>query len=128
MSSPWAKIEKPEPLNFEEIMSEQVATDLQAKEQKRYFDRLESSDHTISEAAGVGDIPEEVLKALSDDPVESDEIIARMLQMQFDKEYDDGLKREEKHFNGSSKVSISFDNYRRAPLNDGKFRVIIKFT
>lgn len=125
MSCPWAKIQKPEPINFEDIMSEQVASDLQAKEQKKYLNELEKSDKTINEAAGFSEIPEEVLEALADDPVESDELIARMLQMQYDKEYDDGLKREEKHFNGTSKVSISFDNYRRAPLNEGSFYVMI---
>ncbi|XP_017297559.1 serine/threonine-protein kinase RIO3 isoform X2 [Kryptolebias marmoratus] len=39
-------------------------------------------------------------------------MLAQMLQMQFDREFDDQLRREEKKFNGDSKVSISFENYR----------------
>lgn len=35
MSCPWAKIEKPDPINLAEIMSEEVAKDLQAKEDKK---------------------------------------------------------------------------------------------
>lgn len=120
MSCPWAKITTPEPVNFEDIISEQVANDLQAKEEKRYLDKLEKNETKINEAAGMSsDIPQEVLEALSEDSSENDELIARMLQIQFDKEYDEELKREEKHYNRASKVSISFDNYRRTPLNTG---------
>lgn len=121
MSCPWAKIDKPEPIKFEDIVSEQVASDLQEKEEKKYLYKLEKSDKTINQAAGTGEIPEEILQAFENDPMESDELIAQMLQMQFDKEYDEELKREEQHFNGASKVSISFDNYRRMPLNSGRF-------
>uniref|UniRef100_A0A7N6FAW9 Serine/threonine-protein kinase RIO3 n=1 Tax=Anabas testudineus TaxID=64144 RepID=A0A7N6FAW9_ANATE len=41
-----------------------------------------------------------------------DLMLAQMLQMQFDREFDNQLRREEKKFNGDSKVSISFENYR----------------
>lgn len=42
---------------------------------------------------------------LSDDVSEttSDLMLAQMLQMQFDREFDDQLRREEKKFNGDSK-------------------------
>ncbi|CAG9828082.1 unnamed protein product [Diabrotica balteata] len=116
MSCPWAKIEKPEPVNLEEIMSEEVARELQAKEDKKLNrevnEQLENAEQLPT------DIPSDILKALSDNAFDSDETIAKMLQMQYDKEYDDQLKRTEEKFNGSSKVSISFDNYRRAPLNE----------
>ncbi|KAF3836374.1 hypothetical protein F7725_028932 [Dissostichus mawsoni] len=51
---------------------------------------------------------------LSDEVSEttSDQVLAKMLQLQFDREFDDQLRREEKRFNGDSKVSISFENYR----------------
>lgn len=119
MSCPWAKITTPDPVKFEDIVSEQVANDLQAKEEKRYLNEMEKNGTKMFEAAGMSDIPQEVLEALSEDSSGSDEIIARMLQIQFDKEYDEELKREEKHYNRASKVSISFDNYRRTPLNTG---------
>ncbi|XP_061661052.1 serine/threonine-protein kinase RIO3 isoform X2 [Syngnathoides biaculeatus] len=50
----------------------------------------------------------------SDDAADttSDLMLAQMLQMQFDREFDDQLRREEKKFNGDSKVSISFENFR----------------
>lgn len=42
---------------------------------------------------------------LSDEASEttSDLMLAKMLQMQFDREFDDQLRREEKKFNGESK-------------------------
>uniref|UniRef100_A0AAY5KFD3 Serine/threonine-protein kinase RIO3 n=1 Tax=Esox lucius TaxID=8010 RepID=A0AAY5KFD3_ESOLU len=43
---------------------------------------------------------------------DSDLMLAQMLQMQFDKEFDTQLRTEEKKFNGDSKLSISFENYR----------------
>ncbi|CAG9773633.1 unnamed protein product [Ceutorhynchus assimilis] len=128
MSCPWAKIAKPEPVNLAEIMSEEVARDLQAKEDKKL---MEIQDLGKQDEAGacadagaqvlydtLDKIPDEVLKAISNDTLESDSMIAQMLQMQFDKEYDVMLKRTEQKYNGSSKLSISFDNYRRTPLNN----------
>ncbi|XP_077592379.1 serine/threonine-protein kinase RIO3 isoform X2 [Stigmatopora nigra] len=42
----------------------------------------------------------------------SDLMLAQVLQMQYDREFDHQLRREERKFNGDSKVSISFENYR----------------
>lgn len=44
---------------------------------------------------------------LSDEVSEttSDQVLAKMLQLQFDREFDDQLRREEKRFNGDSKGS-----------------------
>ncbi|EFA07752.1 serine/threonine-protein kinase RIO3 [Tribolium castaneum] len=111
MSCPWAKIANVEPVNLQDIMSEEVARELQAKEDKKYaemFGPPSKQDNAISS---------EVLNSLEDDTCESDAAIARMLQMQFDKEYDENLKRTEEKYNGASKVSISFENYRRMPHN-----------
>lgn len=68
------------------------------------------------------DIPDEVLRAISNETVDSDALIAQMLQMQYDKEYDNMLKRTEEKYNGDSKVSISFENFKRTPENFGKAR------
>ncbi|TSL40940.1 Serine/threonine-protein kinase RIO3 [Bagarius yarrelli] len=49
----------------------------------------------------------------------SDLMLAQMLQLEFDREFDTQLRREEKKFNGESKVSISFENYRMVhPFED----------
>uniref|UniRef100_A0A8C2KY17 Serine/threonine-protein kinase RIO3 n=1 Tax=Cyprinus carpio TaxID=7962 RepID=A0A8C2KY17_CYPCA len=44
--------------------------------------------------------------------IPDDLMLAQMLQMEFDREFDTQLRREERKFNGDSKVSISFENYR----------------
>lgn len=47
MSCPWAKIDKPEPMNLQEIMSEEVAKDLQAKEEKKYMKNMKLDESVV---------------------------------------------------------------------------------
>lgn len=54
------------------------------------------------------DIPDDAAKSIT----ESDAQIAHILQMQFNKEYDNLLAKREQKINGTSKVSISFDKYK----------------
>lgn len=108
MSSPWGKITKPEPPNLQEIMSEEFARDLQAKEDQKYAGYVQPVTNPTDKNDVIPDSPEL-------DADDSDAIIARMLQKQFDEEYDDMLKRTEDKVNGTSKVSVSFSNYRRTP-------------
>ncbi|CAG2170526.1 unnamed protein product [Oppiella nova] len=42
-----------------------------------------------------------------------DEVLAHLLQLEFDRQHDHNLKKEEKKVNQNSKVGISFDLYRR---------------
>ncbi|KAK5641083.1 hypothetical protein RI129_009630 [Pyrocoelia pectoralis] len=109
MSSPWGKITQPEPTNLQDIMSEELARDLQAKEDQKYDNYIQSLTNSSEKDE---DVHNQVTEDIDDE--DSDAVIARMLQKQFDKEYDDMLKRTEEKFNGTSKVSVSFSNYRRA--------------
>ncbi|XP_050077391.1 serine/threonine-protein kinase RIO3 [Anopheles maculipalpis] len=64
------------------------------------------------------DIPEDVLRAIEQadqKEIDSDAVIAQMLQAQFDAEYDAQIKREENHRNKDSKVKVSYKNYRVIP-------------
>lgn len=88
--------------SFAEVMSEELAHSLEAEEK---------SNPVITH----GSFDLDSLCLSSDPDCNSDHLLAEMLQHEFDKEHDDNLKREEDHFNGKSKVSISFDNYRKAP-------------
>ncbi|KAL1394445.1 hypothetical protein pipiens_011951 [Culex pipiens pipiens] len=63
-------------------------------------------------------IPEDVLRAIEEadqKQLELDVAIAKLLQAQFDSEYDEQLKREENHRNKNSCVKISLKNYRMVP-------------
>ncbi|XP_066993817.1 serine/threonine-protein kinase RIO3 [Anabrus simplex] len=105
-SCPWGKLQQPaEPVCLADIMSEQLANDLQAKEEERYVDLVIESPE-----------PPVVVSGSSPD-CDSDYAIAKALQAQFDREYDETLKRSEDKFNGTSKVCVSFSNYRIAPEN-----------
>lgn len=142
MSSPWGKIEQPEPVEFHNIMSEEYARGLQDRENKKFAQRFSkqysdqltttvpssetetaTTEPLQSEIPQINnDIPEEVLNAIKndvsyqlDDFCDSDKLIAEMLQAQFDHERDIELKRIEKHNNKDSKVSVSFSKYRSVP-------------
>ncbi|KAF2881245.1 hypothetical protein ILUMI_24925 [Ignelater luminosus] len=117
MSSPWAKIATPEPTSLQDIMSEEVAKELQVKEDKKYAETIKANIRKQERDIDL-DISQEILDSIdheNTDELDSDALIARMLQKQYDQEYDDMLKRTEDKFNGTSKVSISFSNYRRVP-------------
>lgn len=115
MSNPWKKITAPtEVQDLTEIMSEELARGLQVKEETKFAEQL--SDQHVSTS---NDIPQELLQEIEDSNVkdycDSDAIIAKVLQCQFDREYDDELKRVEKKKNGDAKVSVSYDNYFNVP-------------
>ena len=102
--SPWGQVQQPvETTCLADIMSEQLANDLQIKEIAHSFKEVSEEAKPLPECLPPG--------------CDSDFLIAQMLQTQFDKEYDDMLKRTEDKFNGTSKVSISYSNYRTVPEN-----------
>ncbi|CAH1997309.1 unnamed protein product [Acanthoscelides obtectus] len=113
MSCPWAKIEKPEPVNLTDVMSEELAREMQEKEYKKL--QASALDTTEAEQEAITSV-ENLLPSCSVS-VDDDEMIAKMLQIQFDKEYDEYLALTERKYNGGSKVSVSFENYKRTPLN-----------
>ncbi|KAL6261299.1 hypothetical protein P5V15_008820 [Pogonomyrmex californicus] len=105
----WAKIQPLEnPLNLLDITTEQLATSIQERELKKYFDE----DNTNQTDVQVGETYD-----ASD--TSNDEVIAHLLQAQFNREYDTMLKRTEDKFNRDSKVSISYSNYRSS-VHDSK--------
>lgn len=84
-------------------MSEQLARELQQKEDAGL------------ETIGIDVDPEiqELINASgTDSDTSSDVALARMLQMQYDQEHNEFLRAKEKHFNGTNKLSLSFDNYK----------------
>ncbi|KAL1006428.1 hypothetical protein UPYG_G00072240 [Umbra pygmaea] len=87
--------------SLNDVMSEQLAKQLD--DESNSYGAFPDVNMTLD----VGEDPE----------TDSDLILAQMLQMQFDKEYDTQLRTEEKKFN--SKLSISFENYRMVhPYDD----------
>ncbi|NXS96582.1 RIOK3 kinase, partial [Jacana jacana] len=83
-----------------DVMSEQLAKELQLEEENAAFPEV------VAVAEGPFIAGENI-------DTSSDLMLAQMLQMEFDREYDAQLRREEKKINGDSKVSISFENYRK---------------
>lgn len=107
MSTPWAKIQPVEgPDKLLDITSEQYANSLQEKEFKKSHiqtvDNINIENYTICDT----------------NDTENDEVIANMLQDQFNKEYDLILKRTEQKLNRDSKVNITYTNYRTSVSED----------
>uniref|UniRef100_T1ILM6 Serine/threonine-protein kinase RIO3 n=1 Tax=Strigamia maritima TaxID=126957 RepID=T1ILM6_STRMM len=94
-----------QPCSLADVMSEELAQSLELK------DKLHQTK-IIHDTLQVTDVVSEESK---DGNTNSDLLLAQMLQMEYDKEYDDILKRKEEKFNGTNKVSISFANYRKMP-------------
>ncbi|XP_049301586.1 serine/threonine-protein kinase RIO3 [Anopheles funestus] len=151
MSSPWAKIQPVAAVDLQEIMSEEFARELQAKQSPALLVPVEPQESSsklqlepgpsspksvpvavtdecdepvagCSRAIDPGkrlvDIPDDVLRAIEQadqKEIDSDAVIAQMLQAQFDAEYDEQIKREENHRNKDSKVKVSYKNYRMIP-------------
>ncbi|XP_076648676.1 serine/threonine-protein kinase RIO3 [Halictus rubicundus] len=107
MSTPWAKIQPVEgPVSLLEITSEQLASSLQEKEIKKC--EVESMDDVSIQDCSLYEAHD----------TDSDEVIAHMLQDQFNKEYDLMIKRTEEKFNRDAKVNISYTNYRTSVSDD----------
>ncbi|XP_045522940.1 serine/threonine-protein kinase RIO3 [Pieris brassicae] len=116
MSNPWKKVSSTDVQSLSDIMSEEYAKGLQTQEELKFAEQISDCHITTLEPT---DLSPDVLKRIEESNVkeycDSDAIIAKVLQCQFDKEFDDELKRVEKKKNGESKVSVSFDNYRMVP-------------
>lgn len=107
MATPWAKIQPVEgPVSLLEITSEQLANSLQEKELRKF--QIETvKDENIEDSS-----------LYESHDTDSDATIAHMLQDQFNKEYDQMIKRTEEKFNRDAKVNISYTNYRTSLCED----------
>ncbi|GFT75262.1 hypothetical protein NPIL_319581 [Nephila pilipes] len=93
---PWGKIKNAEVVSFNDVMSEQLISSL--VEEKVDPDPSVYVDDFI----GCG----EIVNDSSDD-----HMLAKMLQLEFDKEHDEMLRLKESKFNGQSKVKVTFEKF-----------------
>ncbi|OWR54101.1 Serine/threonine-protein kinase rio3 [Danaus plexippus plexippus] len=116
MSNPWKKVTEPtNTQNLADIMSEQYARGLQIKEELRFAEQISDLNLSTENSEVSPEILREIEESSVKDYCDSDAIIAKVLQCQYDKAYDDELKMVEKKKNGEAKVSVSYDNYRNIP-------------
>ena len=107
--SPWGLVPSSEmtPVSLADVMSEELADQLQKKEYKHVDEVVEASGACGKD---VPDIPPDVDFDTSDDAM-----IAQMLQKQFDREYDLALSKEERSLNRNSKVTVTYSKYKMIP-------------
>ncbi|XP_035659597.1 serine/threonine-protein kinase RIO3-like [Branchiostoma floridae] len=99
-TSPWKTNQAPAPCSLADVMSEELAKELQ-----------EENKDTLQKLT-VGSGPDFLTTQTDDLDVSDDLLLAQMLQREFDLEHDQMLRMEERKVNGDSRVTISFENYR----------------
>lgn len=100
--SPWGKTVSVAPCSLASVMDEEIAKELQAEEDHMAAYHMQPATDSSQEAFEVG----------TDQDTENDFLLAQMIQLEYDKEYDRTIDSMEKRYNGESKVSVSFDNFR----------------
>ncbi|XP_032810475.1 serine/threonine-protein kinase RIO3 [Petromyzon marinus] len=108
--SPWGKVGvgAAAPCSLADVMSEELAQELSRADTGTQDEAL-SLEFLAVEGAVPGPVGD----------TESDVLLAKLLQMEFDREHDALLRREQDKLNRDSKVSISFENYRMShPYED----------
>ena len=113
ISSPWAKVTIPESAvySLENVMSEQLANDLQEKENSEYM----KQENLLFEKLGIEKIAETASNELPDidATVDSDYLVAQLLQLELDKEYDEALKNKEIFANKNSRGKMMSLGYSK---------------
>uniref|UniRef100_F6PLR6 Uncharacterized protein n=2 Tax=Ciona intestinalis TaxID=7719 RepID=F6PLR6_CIOIN len=101
---------KCESTSFADVMSEQLANELQLDENYELENPLQETvflnDSTLNE-------PVEWSKS---NDTSNDEVLAQILQAQLDQEFNESVTRQENQVNKNSKVRLSFNNYRTDSL------------
>ena len=103
--SPWSKAPaQPIIYSLEDVMSEQLAKDLQEKEQKKHnFEQFEQFQEAAADAETLTEEQAaEILAKSETSTFDSDFMLAQLLQLEYDKEYDTLLKLHEDHKNKNS--------------------------
>lgn len=97
---PWGN-SVTETVSFADVMSEELANALEKEDMLRVNQKSAPVVPPTSQPLDV------------DLDASDDHVLAVLLQAEFDKEHDSILRREEMKYNGKSKVSVSFNNYKR---------------
>ena len=122
-SSPWGAAALPNTVkSFRDMMDEEYAKQLEEKdireEEEVYLKQIEQlnlneSQNQLPATDLEVPLPDANVVAVSpaDDTTDNDLMLARLLQMEFDRENDEHIRSLEKNMNGSQKVSMNFKNY-----------------
>jgi hypothetical protein len=116
---PWAKVSAAvQACSLEDVMSEQLANELNEKEFGRIPSKITPQKKEVEEES----IPPELLvdpSTLDNEQVNNDFLIAQLMQLEMDKEYDEFIKGHENVRNRNSKISISLDKFKSVhPIHD----------
>lgn len=127
--SPWGKKispnnliqEQEEPIiSLGEIMSEELAHSLQSNEER------EIEKQSIVDDGGVGGKKFEIDMMENNLDCDNDYLLAQYLQMEFDREHDKMLSREEEKYNGNDKGTF-YLFFEKSIFKDRSCAILIDF-
>lgn len=108
--------------SLSDVMSEQLAQELYEKESTRQLNQIESTYDIIDKVAeelittnnnnNAKQTPVVNNESQQQPQVDTDFMLAQLLQLEFDKEYDMQLKQQEDLRNKNSTISVSYDKFR----------------
>lgn len=116
MSSPWKVLTKCDAApDLADIMSEEIARGLQVKENSKFAEMMTTEGNNITEDNISPMVMLEMENGNLTQFCDSDAVIAKVLQCQYDKEHDEEIERIEKKRKGHSNVWVSYENYKHVP-------------
>lgn len=96
--------------SLDDIMSEQLASHLQRKEDIRFAKNTAAAHNILQDENTPAKLVQQLQTGPESEFCDSDLIIAKMLQCQFDQEYKDQVKNSEKKRNGLYKYKIPLEH------------------
>ena len=105
--------------SLEEVMSEQLANDLHVRECNVYEEYVNSKQSPSAKAETTrADAAASKADQVYDEQLHNDFLIAQLLQLECDKEFDQLLKGQEDNRNRNSKVKLSYEKFKSVhPVN-----------
>jgi RIO kinase 3 len=111
--SAWAKISKPVDCSLKNVMSEQLADQLLDEEYEKITkEDFEDDLAAINAACTIVKTTLDDKTQLGQQQIDQDHMIAQLLQLEFDKEFDESIRGYEKVKNRNSKISVTYDKYK----------------
>lgn len=112
----WGQISQPAAIcSLEDVMSEQLAKEIQDKETDLIYREFQGSKKTPggeNDAATATNVQDNDASGFLTEQEHNDFLIAQMLQLECDKEFDEFIKGTENNHNRNSKVKLSYDKFK----------------
>jgi RIO kinase 3 len=101
--------------SLENVMSEQLATELDAQETAfilKQYNIIDERERAADDEEPAIVLDRQDFDQTPNQEIDSDYMLAQLVQLELDKEYDEALRLREQQENKCSRVTVSYDNFR----------------